>query len=320
MPFDSPDDIRFSFVCRAFNCAEFIEASIRSVYDEAYEIIIVENAIDWFAQRYMSNGESTDGTHEIIQSLVNNDWANKIKYHGPMRFRTKDDLNQYCVNALDKDSVSSGKCVYWILDADEAYTASGLAAMRRAVFENPQCIVFNTVPMHFAGDPFHIVVGPNSPLDIEKWDNDAVEFTRISPCSWDYLHTRVVVWKPFYSYARGHATPVNGVASGATGLHIYNPSYSVRSGLGMVVGECIRYHFGYGFKDQHAQRVKTEFYRWRDGLFPIPDVADKEATLSMGDGGCLPNGARIRDYNGPWPEPIKERIDAGGFSNALWTM
>jgi len=309
----SPEDIRFSFICRFFNCAEFLRTAVESVYDQAHEIILVENAIDWWAERHGSDGTSTDGSHEIARELCESDTLGKIKYHGPLRFPTKDELNQFCVEQMDQDSIRQRKLVFWLLDADEVYSAAGLYAMRQAIFDHQDCTVFNTVPLHIVKDLFHVLRGPLNfgcckfhELPRECYDDQMIQLIASSPSSWDQLHTRVVVWDADYSYARGHCTPVDRPDESGTGLHIYNPKYAPSTGRGMVVPECVRHHFGYGFSDHRAMVDKVNFYTWRDGQLPIPDVRDKaEAVYSTGAG--------VKPYAGPWPEKIVFQMERGKF-------
>ena len=276
IPFKWRDEseIQFSFVMCVFNGVDWIDQVIESVYDEAHEIIVVEGAVDWWAEQCdADDGMSTDGTHEILMKWADLD-DSKVKYYGPMRFHNKAPLRQFAVDQVDHANVVAGKCVYWILDADEAYTASGLAAMRRTVFENQGVKLFQPRMVSYWRDVFHNVTGSN----------------------WDMLHTKVIVWEVGDHYDTGvnrHNEPMDAVGRG---LHISRDYYRPDNGHSLIVDECAMHHLGHALRNPDAQELKSDYYRHIDGSH----FADR-----------VRPGVTVHDYNGPWPEPIKRMIDSG---------
>jgi len=270
-----PAEIQFSFVCCVFNGIDWLDEVLKSVYHEAHEIIIVEGAVDWWAERCDApDGKSTDGTHELIQEWLARDDRGKIKYHGPMRFPTKGPMRQYAVEQMDAQNVADGKCVYWILDADEAYEHRGIQAMRRAIFDNQHLKLFQPTMAAYWRDVFHVATGS----------------------LWDVLHTKVIVWEPGDHYdvgANRHNEPMDAMGRG---IHISRPKYDPEQGRSLIVNDCVMHHLGHALRSHDAQETKSDYYRSIDG----EHFADRVRA-----------GVTIQDYNGPWPESVKELIDRG---------
>ena len=68
----------FSFVMIVLNGMPFIENSLKSIYEFAHEIIIIEGAVEKCMFAANVNGSSIDGTVEFIKSFP--DTQNKIKF------------------------------------------------------------------------------------------------------------------------------------------------------------------------------------------------------------------------------------------------
>jgi glycosyltransferase involved in cell wall biosynthesis len=272
------DDIKFSFCMIAFNCADFVQAALESVYDEAHEIIIVEGAIDYFSDEATADGLSTDGTHELILDFP--DPESKIKYSCG-RFPTKLEMRQKTVEQITGTH-------YWLLDPDEIYTPDGIAAMRKAIFENQDKEVFHTKPMHFWHDPWHYATGG----------------------IWDTRHLRVCEWRAGHHY-RHHTNPCD---DNGNLIHEMKPNYRP---LSMHVDECVRYHYGMARMDIESVRKKIEFYAWRDKNEEPADVNDKLLWLDWYEGMDLGHVV-IQRFFGEHPEPVKAVLNEYGIKQPDW--
>ena len=111
---------KYSICNIAYNEEEYLYYSIKSVYDFAHEIIILEGAIDEFNPKLGSKntGMSTDDTINILKRLKEEDVDNKIKIiHG----RWKDEFakrNEYLKHI-------TGDWLFMV-DSDEVYTPEQL--------------------------------------------------------------------------------------------------------------------------------------------------------------------------------------------------
>ncbi len=102
---------RFSFVMIVLNGMPFIEYSLKSVYDFAHEIIIVEGAVENCMFAANADGSSTDGTVEFIESFP--DPQNKIKLVRS-RWPEKCEMQNEALKHVTGDYV-------WLIDSDEVY-------------------------------------------------------------------------------------------------------------------------------------------------------------------------------------------------------
>lgn len=109
-------DTKYSFVMIVLNGMPFIEYSLKSVYDFAHEIIIVEGAVEKCLFAASPDGSSKDGTIELIKSFP--DPANKIKaIQG--RWPEKCEMQNEALKHVTGDYV-------WLIDSDEVYKSRDL--------------------------------------------------------------------------------------------------------------------------------------------------------------------------------------------------
>jgi hypothetical protein len=106
------DEIKVTYVLNVLNGEPFIHFQLKSIYDFAFEIIIVEGAYEKFSFA-ANNGRSTDNTIEIINDFP--DPHNKIKLilnEGYYEDRTE--MCNECTKYVNGN-------VIWQIDVDEFY-------------------------------------------------------------------------------------------------------------------------------------------------------------------------------------------------------
>jgi glycosyltransferase involved in cell wall biosynthesis/ADP-heptose:LPS heptosyltransferase len=133
------EEPRFSFVMIVLNGMPFIEYSLKSVYEFAHEIIIVEGAVQKCMFAANPDGSSTDGTVEFIESFP--DPQNKIKLiqgKWPEKCEMQDEALKY----VEGDYV-------WLIDSDEVYKTEDLERVKTLVRSDPSITQVN-----FNGDNF----------------------------------------------------------------------------------------------------------------------------------------------------------------------
>ena len=111
----------------AFDAADYIEYSLKSIYNFASQIIIV-SGVDRFARQC---GYSNVKTKKLIGSFPDPD--EKLKFHKAGRVKTKIELRNKSLELVDSD-------VDWILivDSDEVWTKNDLLNLKKRMKNTKQ--------------------------------------------------------------------------------------------------------------------------------------------------------------------------------------
>ena len=136
---------RFSFCYNVYQEEEYIEYSLRSIYDFADEVIICYGPID-----VMAEIGQPDATLDLIRCFP--DPGKKIK-HIIVRDRWRS-LVQMRNVALSK---ATGDYM-WIIDGDEVYSDESLDIIRKEISNFPDVMTF-FVPCHLFWQDFHTTLG-----------------------------------------------------------------------------------------------------------------------------------------------------------------
>ena len=103
--------MKISYVMIVLNGMPFIEASLKSIYDSAYEIIIVEGAVKQCMFAANADGSSKDGTVEFIKAFP--DPGKKVKLIQGI-WPEKCEMQNKAVKIATGDYI-------WLVDSDEVY-------------------------------------------------------------------------------------------------------------------------------------------------------------------------------------------------------
>ena len=133
------EEPKFSFVMIVLNGMPFIEYSIKSVYDFAHEIIIVEGAVEKCMFAANPDGSSTDGTVEFIKSFP--DTQNKIKFIQG-KWPEKCEMQNEALKYVTGDYV-------WLIDSDEVYKHNDLLRIKRILSDDRSITQVNFIPDNF---------------------------------------------------------------------------------------------------------------------------------------------------------------------------
>lgn len=134
-----PQGPKFSFVMIVLNGMPFIEYSLKSVYDFAHEIIIVEGAVEKCMFAANPDGSSKDGTVEFIKSFP--DPAGKIKLLQG-RWPEKREMQNEALKYVTGNYV-------WLIDSDEVYKKEDLEKIKKILINAPSITQVNFIPDNF---------------------------------------------------------------------------------------------------------------------------------------------------------------------------
>ena len=139
---------KFSFIMIVLNGMPFIEYSLKSVYDFAHEIIIVEGAVENCMFAANPDGSSTDGTVEFIKSFP--DRQNKIKL-------VQGKWPEKCEMQNEALKHVTGNYV-WLIDSDEVYKREDLEKIRQILQKDHSITQVNFIPDSFWKGLDYIIV------------------------------------------------------------------------------------------------------------------------------------------------------------------
>lgn len=145
---EEPEMPKVSFIMIVLNGMPFVEFALRSIYDFAHEIIIVEGAVEKCMFAANEDGSSRDGTVEAINAF--HDPEGKIKL---IQGRWQEKL-QMQNKALEQ----AGGDYVWLIDSDEVYRTNDIIKMLNLLAENPEISQVNFIPDNFWKGFDHIFI------------------------------------------------------------------------------------------------------------------------------------------------------------------
>ncbi|HOK65214.1 MAG TPA: glycosyltransferase [Anaerohalosphaeraceae bacterium] len=146
----APQEPRFSFVMIVLNGMPFIEYSLKSIYEFAHEIIIVEGAVEKCLFAANPDGSSKDGTVEFLRTFP--DPSHKIRLIQG-RWPEKCEMQNEALRYVTGDYV-------WLIDSDEVYKREDLEKIRTLLKNDPSITQVNFIPDNFWKGLDYIFVSP----------------------------------------------------------------------------------------------------------------------------------------------------------------
>jgi len=131
--------MKISYVMIVLNGMPFIEASLKSIYDSAYEIIIVEGAVKQCMFAANPDGSSKDGTVEFIKAFP--DPKKKIKLIQGI-WPEKCEMQNKAVKIATGDYI-------WLVDSDEVYKKKDIEVIIGMLDADPTITQINFSLFHF---------------------------------------------------------------------------------------------------------------------------------------------------------------------------
>lgn len=141
---------KFSFIMIVLNGMPFVEYALKSIYEFAHEIVIVEGAVEncKFAANF--DGSSKDGTVEAIKNFSDPD--NKIKFIQGF-WPEKMEMQNKALEYITGDYV-------WLIDSDEVYRNEDLEKVENLILKDPTITQINLIPDNFWKGFDYIFVSP----------------------------------------------------------------------------------------------------------------------------------------------------------------
>ena len=196
---------------QVLNGEEFIEYTLKSIYNEVDFIRVIEGAVENQVNA-TEDGHSTDKTVEIINDFIkNNDPDGKVQLIQIERpFKSLEEMKQTFL-----DYAVRGE---WLLinDVDEIYKPEDIALLRKAIEYKPMASEFVPMFLHFYRDYQHIA-RPEA-----EWQPQHQRFFRFVPGMKYNSH-------PVVTDAHGHCT-------------YFSPHYQSRR---FIIKDWYVWHYGY---------------------------------------------------------------------------
>jgi glycosyltransferase involved in cell wall biosynthesis/ADP-heptose:LPS heptosyltransferase len=253
---------KFSFVMIVLNGMPFIEYSLKSIYDFAYEIIIVEGAVEKCMFAANPDGSSKDGTVEFIKSFP--DPAGKIKLIQG-KWPEKCEMQNKALKHITGDYV-------WLIDSDEVYKGEDLEKIRSILKNDPTITQVNFIPDSFWKGLDYIFTSPeffeprNHYRRLFKYVPDAVFTTHRPP---------TMVW-PGIDKTTEQMKLLDGTATRRMGVKFYHYSYVLDKQVKQKIELYDRYGWGKSWGLDLGQWYEQCYMKWRpwnrvdiDARYPI---------------------------------------------------
>lgn len=199
--------LRFSFGMIVFNGEAFLREVLESIYDFAYEIIVVEGPDKNARLMAGPDGGSRDRTMEILRSFP--DPAGKLKVIRGVWANKDAQCNRFIAEA-------SGDYL-WQVDDDEVYKADDLQAIERMLQADPE-ITAVSFCWHNFFKGFDRVMVADPPYDVWR-------LFRLRPGYVFSTHRPPTVVDPASGAVMNQVRPVCGQALAGQGIYIYHYSY-----------------------------------------------------------------------------------------------
>ena len=131
--------MRISFIMIVLNGMPFIKAVLESIYKAAYEIIIIEGAVEKCKFAANLDGSSKDGTVEFIKAFPDPQF--KIKFVQG-QWAEKCEMQNKALQSCSGDYV-------WLVDSDEVYKENDVDTIIKMLEEDSTIIQVNMPILHF---------------------------------------------------------------------------------------------------------------------------------------------------------------------------
>jgi len=239
--------MKMSFVMIVLNGMPFIEAALKSIYDKAHEIIIVEGAVKKCMFAANSNGSSNDGTVEFIKSFP--DPNNKIKLIQGI-WPEKCEMQNKAVQIATGDYV-------WLVDSDEVYKKEDINAIIQMLDSDPSITQINFPVFHF-WKGFEYVLSSN----ILKNNPGFFRIFKLEkPCHFT-THRPPTLFLKKQKKNTNKIHPVEKSVIAKMGIYIYHYSYVIDSQVKQKIELYKRYGWGKSWKIDLDDWYNNCYLKW----------------------------------------------------------
>ena len=255
-------ELRFSFVMIVLNGMPFIEYSLKSVYDFAHEIIIVEGAVENCMFAAGPDGSSTDGTVEFIKSFP--DPRKKVRLIQG-RWPEKCEMQNEALKYVTGDYV-------WLIDSDEVYKRQDLEKVREILNDDSSITQVNFIPDNFWKGFDYIFV---SSKFFEGWCHYRRLFKYVPGAMFTTHRPPTMVW-PGCEKTTEQMHLLDGTATRERGIILYHYSYVLDKQVKQKIELYHRYGWGRHWNLDLGKWYEECFLKWTpenrqqiDSQYPI---------------------------------------------------
>lgn len=242
---------RPSVIMTIYNEEEYLEYALKSIYDWAWEIIIVEAVVENMF-KVTNSYTSTDRTSEIIEQFIKKyDKEGKIKYKKFYRtFKDKIELQNEALKEVTGN-------IFFKLDGDEVYKKEHLELLKEAFISNPEIDLVYFTTLNFWAS-FRLVT---------------------KGTSWDVAHFKILRYKEGMKYVDGHSQMRDREGDNID----WHKTTKYKT---IYMPEVINYHFGWCKKarfienklnfvrnrtfDHYDNAVHNTYSKWKHGDWSNP--------------------------------------------------
>ncbi len=253
---------KFSFVMIVLNGMPFIEYSLKSVYDFAHEIIIIEGAVENCMFAANPDGSSTDGTVEFIQSFP--DPQNKIRLIQG-RWPEKCEMQNEALKYVTGDYI-------WLIDSDEVYKREHLEKIKEIIKKEPSITQVNFIPDNFWKGLEYIFV---SPAFYKQWCHYRRLFKYVPGALFTSHRPPTMLW-PDSDKTTEQMHLLDGTQTKQMGIIFYHYSYVLDKQVKQKIELYCRYGWGKNWNIDLLEWYKECFLKWMpanrqeiDSKYPI---------------------------------------------------
>jgi len=242
------EEPKFSFIMIVLNGMPFIEYSLRSVYEFAHEVIIVEGAVEKCMFAANADGSSTDGTVEFVKSFP--DPQHKIKLIQG-RWPEERDMRNETLRRVTGDYA-------WLLDSDEIYKREDLDKIKTILTDDPSITQVNFIPDNFWKGLDYIFV---SPRFFEPWCHYRRVFKYVPGAVFSSVFPPTVVW-PDSKHTTEQMHLLDGHKTREMGIIPYHYSYVLDEQVQQKIELYHRYGWGKDWKLDLLEWYNECFLKW----------------------------------------------------------
>lgn len=252
----------------------FLEASLKSIYKEAYEIIIVEGAVEkaLFAS---DKGHSIDGTIEFVKSF--DDLDKKIKFISGV-WPEKCEMQNRALEQASGDYV-------WLVDSDEIYKEEDLNKILRMLEEDPSITQIDFPSFHFWKN-FDTVIDSYI-LDNKSFPHRVFKLEK--PCYFT-THRPPTLFLKKQGKTSEKGNRLTGDTLKRRGIYLYHYSYILEKQVKQKIGLYKRYGWEKSWKIDLDDWFNNCFLKWTsknkddvERVYPIL-TGDKQSKTRAFDG------------------------------------
>ncbi len=132
--------MKMSFVIIVLNGMPFLKAALESIYESAYEIIIIEGAIKKSSFSATKDGHSIDNTLQFIKDYRDNE--RKIKLISPGFWGDKCSMQNAGLKEVTGNYI-------WLVDSDEVYKKNDICKIIQMLKDDLSITQINVPMLHF---------------------------------------------------------------------------------------------------------------------------------------------------------------------------